>query len=474
MPDFGGGGGDQAAAYQQAGAGQAEAARYAADLQYKASQESNALIKEMYQTGRADLAPWRASGQIALDIYSGLLGLPSMYSTKLPQVPGQEYPKADTSKTGTGTGTTGNVLLGGGGFVYDPDMGIWTPYADKQKFYQDERGNLYPESMIQKYPKYDRGALGQMLGEKPTGYSYIATTKDGSTVEVNPTGGSPVGPSASMTGGTPQTGTPGQTNANVLADYSRAAAAPSNRLNATEWVKQTPGYDFQFSEGVNALDRSAASRGMMLSGAQGRGLQEYGQNFALGHYNTLMDRLASMAGIGQSTAAQTGQMGQNMAAQSAQNTMTAAQNAGQARMAGAEAIGSGYINAANAAQSNQNSTMNTLMSLPTAAYGLWKLGSGVASLFSDKRTKRNITPVDFEALPIIQNLKAVMFEYLPEWGGGPEQAGFIADDLETILPGSVIHNENGIRMVNPLPVMALLVKALQEQQTEINELRRAQ
>ncbi len=462
MPDFGGG--NQGAAYENAAATQAAAARETAQAQLQAARESNALIKEMYQTGRADLAPWRAQGQMALDVYGGLLGLPSIYSTQFPTVPGQTYPQSTTpgtSATGT-TGTSGNVLLGGGGYTYDPVMGVWTPYKANQKFYQDSYGNLYPESMIKQYPKYGN-PLDQLQGGKPTGYTFIATSKDGTQMEVTPASSGPVSPSATYqgTGGTGQT--QNQSNANVLANYNKAISSPSNRMDPTEWVKRTPGYNFQFQEGLNALDRSAASRGMLLSGAQTRGAQEYGQNFALGHYNTLMDRLASMAGIGQSTAAQGAQAGQNMAAQSAQNTMTAAQGAGQANMAGAQAIGSGYVNAANAAAQNQQNMWNNIFSAGGLALGAAKLFG-----LSDKRTKKNIKPLAYRD---ILDIKPVSFDYREQFGGS-HQLGFVADDLLNVIPEAVLDGPGGLKQIAIIPIVAVLCKAIQNQAAEIADLRR--
>jgi hypothetical protein len=469
MPDFDmGGGGDQGAAYENAAATQAAAARETAQMQLQAARESNALIKEMYQTGRADLAPWRAQGQMAMDVYGGLLGLPSIYSTQFPTVPGQEYPKTsnDTTKTtettgaiGT-TGTSGNVLLGGGGYTYDPEMGVWTPYKKDQTFYQDSYGNLYPSAMIQKYPKYGN-VFEQISGAKPTGYTYIATAKDGTQMEVTPASSGPVSPTATFQGSTSTGGTT-NTNANILANYEKSISSPSTRMDATEWVKRTPGYGFQFQEGLNALDRSAASRGMLLSGAQTRGAQEYGQNFALGHYNTLMDRLANMAGLGQSTAAQGAQSGQNMAAQSAANTMAGAQGAGQANMAGAQAIGSGYINAANAAAQNQQNSWNNLFSIGGLALGAAKLFG-----LSDKRAKTNIGPMPHIN---IDDLQPVSFDYRPEFGGS-HQLGFVADDLLNVIPEAVIDGPGGLKQVAIMPIVAALCQALQDQGKEIEDLR---
>lgn len=55
-------------------------------------------------------------------------------------------------------------------------------------------------------------------------------------------------------------------------------------------VKQDPGYQFRMSEGVNALDASAAARGRLLSGAQQKGVTNYAQNLASQEYGNAYNR----------------------------------------------------------------------------------------------------------------------------------------------------------------------------------------
>ena len=49
-------------------------------------------------------------------------------------------------------------------------------------------------------------------------------------------------------------------------------------------VTQDPGYQFRMDQGVEALDKSAAARGRLLSGAQQKGVNEYAQNVASNEY----------------------------------------------------------------------------------------------------------------------------------------------------------------------------------------------
>lgn len=109
-----------------------------------------------------------------------------------------------------------------------------------------------------------------------------------------------------------------------------------------------PGYAFRMSEGLKALDRTAASRGGMLSGAALKGAERYGQDLgsqeyqnAYNRYQTnranLLNPLQSLAGQGQTTANTLGAAGQNYAS-----------NAGNAYMNAGNAAASGYVGSANA------------------------------------------------------------------------------------------------------------------------------
>mgnify|MGYP000202070169 FL=1 len=109
-----------------------------------------------------------------------------------------------------------------------------------------------------------------------------------------------------------------------------------------------PGYGFRMSEGMKALERSAAARGGLLSGATLKGIQRFGQDLGSQEYMNAFNRyqteraarlqpLQSLAGIGQTTAQQLGQAGQTMAS-----------NVGEALTSGAAARASGYVGGANA------------------------------------------------------------------------------------------------------------------------------
>lgn len=122
------------------------------------------------------------------------------------------------------------------------------------------------------------------------------------------------------------------------ADFSRDFTAAD--------FQQDPGYAFRMQEGQKALERSAAARGGLNSGAAMKALSRYGQDFASNEYSNAYNRfnadrdrrfgrLSNIAGMGQNAASQMGSAGQNYANQSGANTMGAANAAGAAGMASA-------------------------------------------------------------------------------------------------------------------------------------------
>lgn len=105
----------------------------------------------------------------------------------------------------------------------------------------------------------------------------------------------------------------------------------------TSGFQASPDYQFRFTQGLNALDRSAASRGGLYSGQQLRAAQDYGQGAASQEFGNYFNRLAGIAGVGQAATNQTGMYGQNYANQAGQNYL----NAGNAQA-------SSYLNRSNA------------------------------------------------------------------------------------------------------------------------------
>jgi hypothetical protein len=177
-----------------------------------------------------------------------------------------------------------------------------------------------------------------------------------------------------------------------VAGYDPASAMKN--FGASDF-QADPGYAFRLSEGMKALDRTAASRGGLLSGATLKGAQRYGSDLASQEYGNAYNRfqanratqsqeyqnafnryqaerafqaqeygnefnryqaertntlapLQSLAGVGQSATQQAQQASQNFAT-GATNTLANYGNAQASNIIGAgNARASGYVGAANA------------------------------------------------------------------------------------------------------------------------------
>lgn len=89
----------------------------------------------------------------------------------------------------------------------------------------------------------------------------------------------------------------------------------------------SPDYQFALQQGQQGVDRDAAARGALYSGGHTADVLKFGQGLASQQFNNYTNRLASLAGVGQTAANELGAYGQNTA-NSIGNLMT---NAGNAR-----------------------------------------------------------------------------------------------------------------------------------------------
>jgi hypothetical protein len=179
--------------------------------------------------------------------------------------------------------------------------------------------------------------------------------------------------------------------------------ASNYKTFGTDQFQADPGYAFRLSEGMKSLDRTAAARGGLLSGATLKGAQRYGQDLASQEYQNAFNRyqiernaqlnpLQSLAGVGQ-TATNTltgaaGQMGQNLAT-------------GYGNVANARA--SGYVGGTNALTSALGTGLNYMQNqqligrLPSSN----SMGYGGAPIYA--------------ATPYSTNQSSVGYD----WGYGP-------------------------------------------------------
>ena len=63
-----------------------------------------------------------------------------------------------------------------------------------------------------------------------------------------------------------------------------------------------PGYQFRVNEGLRAISGNASARGLLDAGATGKALLNYGQEAGSAEFANWYNRLAALAGVGQTTA----------------------------------------------------------------------------------------------------------------------------------------------------------------------------
>ena len=122
-----------------------------------------------------------------------------------------------------------------------------------------------------------------------------------------------------------------------------------------------PGYSFRLAEGLKAIDRTAAARGNMISGAAMKAAGRYGQDMASQEYQNAYGRF-----MGNKASNYNMLTGQQAVGQGASNSMNQAsgqyaQNAGDAYMNAGNARASGYVGAANAWSGALNNMSNMYM-----------------------------------------------------------------------------------------------------------------
>ncbi|WDI91922.1 hypothetical protein [Xanthomonas campestris] len=168
-------------------------------------------------------------------------------------------------------------------------------------------------------------------------------------------------------------------NTQNMQPYLNAGTSALNQLSQLnsgnyQSFQESPDYQFTLQQGIQGLDRSAAARGSLYSGGQQADLMRYGQGLASQEYGNYYNRLASLAGQGQSAASALAGVGNTYANATANNAYQGAANSNAltglltgvgSNLASNINYGggrqSGYGNAANQINSINMSTNNRLL-----------------------------------------------------------------------------------------------------------------
>ena len=192
----------------------------------------------------------------------------------------------------------------------------------------------------------------------------------------------------------------GAGSVNALSAWNAPGGQGSQQFNYQDYLN-SPAMAFQMQQGQQALDRSAASRGVALTPGtamseaaynQGVGSQYYQQafnNFQTGQTNRF-NQLASVAGMGENAAAGVGNNGLQTANMSGQNSMNAA---------GAQ------IAAANSQANNLTGSINSLSNYYQMQQLMGNNGQGSGQPMTSAQTSYpqetfgQITPTDTSGYP---------------------------------------------------------------------------
>lgn len=153
-----------------------------------------------------------------------------------------------------------------------------------------------------------------------------------------------------------------------------------NLINDPSSVSSTPGYQFTRDQGIQAIDRSAAARGMLGSGRTSKDLMRFGTGLADQTYGNVFQRLLAAGQYGQGAlGAQNATVGQGL-----QGQLGAQQSAFQGGLNSAGTIGQGQVAGAQAQQQGAGNLLGTAAYLGGSFLGgggAKKLG-GLGSLIS--------------------------------------------------------------------------------------------
>ena len=111
-------------------------------------------------------------------------------------------------------------------------------------------------------------------------------------------------------------------------DAGTNALTQLGQLNSGNYssFNESPDYQWTQQHGLQALDRYAAARGSLYSGGQTADVLKYSQGLASQQYNNYYNKIAGLAGLGQSAASALAGVNNNYANQTAATAQNNASN----------------------------------------------------------------------------------------------------------------------------------------------------
>lgn len=337
-----------------------DAAESASNAQVESTREANKLQREMFDKQVALQEPFRQGGLAAQNKLMTLLGLsPRRSAGGTPSSrmgPSGPRPMLQPAVNALDPAAMRAQLLPqftkpGGQMVYDPAVGDM----------------VNPPQMID-----EEGLQAAMQSQQQPQGQEVDQLQDGMGDPDDPEYGS------------------------LMKDFAEVDPTLSMRDFSMADFEQDPGYKFRMEQGQEALERGAAARGGLYSGAAGKALMDYGQGMGAQEYGAAFNRfqvnrgnkvsdytnrfnrfqtnrtnklnpLQSIMGAGQSSANQIGNAAQTYGVNAGNNLIGAGNARAAGAIGGANAMASGISGGFNNFQSQQ--MMNRLMPPAQTGYG---------------------------------------------------------------------------------------------------------
>lgn len=263
------GSGSKKAASAQAGAAAEaiETQRVSLAEQLKLGRESLALQKDMFEQSLALGAPYRASGNVALAQYESLIyGIPVNKTASY---------QAYSAQSATGPNAEDRAALVE---QYRPQFTSTSKTSGGTPLYRYKDGRIGTTEIPDPLVGESDGLRGTLL--------------QGGTQETSNTDMNALNAHVDKIMAEKQAG--------VLS--ARDEAFGGMDVNAIAPWQKSEGYEFRLDEGQKALERSAAARSGVLSGAQVKATERFGQDYASNEFGTYMDRLGGLINTGSANA----------------------------------------------------------------------------------------------------------------------------------------------------------------------------
>lgn len=323
--------------------------------QIKLARESLQIQKDMFDTAVEFGEPYRNAGSAALANYESLLyGIPVNKTAS--------YQAAAT-----------------------PMAKTLSDYQ-KEQLYVTKAKQFLPDTAVLTNAEHRPGGLGSAGGQNykdpATGMRYVVDTSTGNILQKKGNSGS-----WSVVPGSE--GLQGVVDAEIARLEAPGESVPVQGIENPDAVydwQTTPGYQFRMDEGQKALDRSAAARSGVLSGAQIKATQRYGQDYATNEFDNALKRLAELINTGANMAGAAGN--QALSSANSQSGVLSdlsnsygsyGENVGALTTQIGAAKASGYLGQ----QAAGTNLLNNAFSLAGASMGGFGGGGGVSSGFTD-------------------------------------------------------------------------------------------